>query len=174
MKKITLFTTIALSSLFFFGCEQNKVNYTGCWLGEENMAFEVLTENGSDYIIRNVNGDLKASIQNGALRGKNVLDMEYKMSVKGDSAYYEFGGIVTGYTRISKEEYEKVVASLQKTLEVEEQTPTEAPAVETSTAETATEAPATETPAAEAPATAAPTESQQVPQRKIQLQQIVE
>ena len=40
--------------------------------------------------------------------------MEYKMNVKGDSAYYEFGGIVTGYKRISKDEYEKIVASLKK------------------------------------------------------------
>ena len=114
MKKIIPFATIALSSLFLFGCGQDNVNYTGCWLGESNMAFEVFTENGMDYTIRNINGDLKATIQDGALRGKNSLDMEYKMNVKGDSAYYEFGGIVTGYKRISKEEYNKVVADLQK------------------------------------------------------------
>ena len=114
MKKIIPFTTIALSSLFLFGCGQDKVDYTGCWLGESNMAFEVLTQDGTDFTIRNVNGDLKASIQDGALRGKNSLDMEYKMNVKGDSAYYEFGGIVTGYKRISKSEYEKVIADQQK------------------------------------------------------------
>ena len=114
MKKIIPFATIALSSLFLFGCGQDNVNYTGCWLGESNIAFEVFTENGTDYTIRNINGDLKATIQDGALRGKNTLDMEYKMNVKGDSAYYEFGGIVTGYKRISKEEYNKVVADLQK------------------------------------------------------------
>ena len=55
MKKIIPFTAIALSSLFLFGCEQSNVNYTGCWLGESDMAFEVLTENGTDYTIRNVN-----------------------------------------------------------------------------------------------------------------------
>ena len=115
MKKIISFTTIALSSLFLFGCGQDNVNYTGCWLGEADMAFEVLSENGKDYIIRNVNGDLKATIQDGALRGKNSLDMEYKMNVKQDSAYYEFGGIITGYKRISKEEYEKIVANQKKT-----------------------------------------------------------
>ena len=114
MKKLITFATLALSSLFLFGCGQDNVNYTGCWLGEENMAFEVLTENGTDYTIRNINGDLKATIQDGALRGKNTLDMEYKMNVKGDSAYYEFGGIVTGYKRISKEEYDRIVATLQK------------------------------------------------------------
>ena len=60
MKKLIPFATLALSSLFLFGCGQDNVNYTGCWLGEENMAFEVLTENGTDYTIRNINGDLKA------------------------------------------------------------------------------------------------------------------
>ena len=86
------------------------------------MAFEVLTENGTDYTIRNINGDLKATVQDGALRGKNTLDMEYKMNVKGDSAYYEFGGIVTGYKRITKEEYDRVmqVAHSSDDLEVRE------------------------------------------------------
>jgi hypothetical protein len=114
MKKIIPFTTIALSSLFLFGCGQEKVNYSGCWLGESNMAFEVFTENGTDYTIRNVNGDLKATIEGDTLRGRNSLEMEYKMSVKGDSAYYEFGGIITGYKRISKDEYTKIVADMQK------------------------------------------------------------
>ena len=136
MKKIIPFATLSLSSLLLLGCGQDNVNYTGCWLGEENMAFEVLTENGSDYTIRNINGDLKATIQDGALRGRNALDMEYKMNVKGDSAYYEFGGIITGYKRITKEEYEKIVASLQKAIAAEEpisaETPAEEPAVKDS------------------------------------------
>jgi hypothetical protein len=37
------------------------------------------------------------------------------MSVKGDSAYYEFGGITTGYVRISKEEYDDIFATQKKT-----------------------------------------------------------
>ena len=45
---------------------------------------------------------------------KNSLDMPYCMNVKGDSAYYEFGGITTGYARISKEEYEDIFASQKK------------------------------------------------------------
>ena len=114
MKKIIPLATIALSSLFLFGCGQDKANYTGYWLGEADMAFEVLTDNGKEFIIRNVNGDLKATIQDGALRGKNSLDMEYKMNVKKDSAYYEFGGIITGYKRIAKEEYERIVANQKK------------------------------------------------------------
>ena len=114
MKKLIPFATLALSSLFLFGCGQDNVNYTGCWLGEENMAFEVLTENGTDYTIRNINGDLKATVQDGALRGKNTPDMEYKMNVKGDSAYYEFGSITTGYKRISKAQYDEIYAAQKK------------------------------------------------------------
>ena len=144
MKKIIPFATLTLSSLLLFGCGENNVNYTGCWLGEENMAFEVLTENGTDYTIRNINGDLQATIQDGALRGKNALDMEYKMNVKGDSAYYEFGGIITGYKRISKEEYNKVIADLQSAITASEQVPAEsAPEQPADTAQASTEQPTT-------------------------------
>lgn len=113
MKKI-LTLALLLLSLALFGCGQDSTNYIGYWQGETNMIFEVLTENGSDYIIRNMNGDLKATISDGALRGKNSLDMEYLMRVKKDSAYYEFGGITTGYKRITEEEYKKIMATMQK------------------------------------------------------------
>ena len=52
--------------------------------------------------------------EDGKLCGKNSLDMPYCMSVKGDSAYYEFGGITTAYGRISKEEYEEIFATQKK------------------------------------------------------------
>ena len=50
----------------------------------------------------------------GALRGKNNVDMDYSMTVKGDSAYYLFADITTGYKRITKEEYDKIFATLSK------------------------------------------------------------
>ena len=105
MKKAIFISASLISSMFLFGCGDNA-NYTGCWKGEANMIF--------DYTIRNVNGDLSATIQEGKLCGKNSLDMPYCMNVKGDSAYYEFGGITTGYARISKEEYEDIFASQKK------------------------------------------------------------
>lgn len=109
MKKIITFAAFSLFSLMFSACGNDApANYVGCWKGEANMIFEVLTENGTDFIIRNVNGDLTAKIVDGALRGKNSLDMEYVMNVKGDSAYYEFGSITTGYARISQDEYKKI------------------------------------------------------------------
>ena len=114
MKKAILISATLISSMFLFSCSNNSANYTGCWKGEANMIFEVLTDNNQDYTIRNVNGDLSATIQDGKLCGKNSLDMPYCMSVKGDSAYYEFGGITTGYARISKEEYEDIFASQKK------------------------------------------------------------
>lgn len=113
MKKLSLFT-LSLLAISFTACDSGKQNYVGYWKGESNMIFEVLTENQKDYTIRNINGDLSAKIEDGALRGRNSLDMEYKMTVKGDSAYYEFGSITTGYKRISKDEYESIFATLQK------------------------------------------------------------
>lgn len=113
MKKVTLISASLISSMFLFGCGNDSADYTGCWKGEANMIFEVIN-NGENYTIRNVNGDLNASIQDGKLCGKNTLDMPYCMSVKGDSAYYEFGGITTGYARISKEEYDDIFATQKK------------------------------------------------------------
>lgn len=114
MKKAILISASLISSMFLFGCGNDSSSYAGCWKGEANMIFEVLTENNQDYTIRNVNGDLQATIQDGKLCGKNSLDMPYCMSVKGDSAYYEFGGITTAYGRISKEEYEEIFATQKK------------------------------------------------------------
>ncbi|MCQ2092677.1 MAG: hypothetical protein MJY85_08360 [Fibrobacter sp.] len=113
MKKILTFSAIALTSLLFSGCNEGSANYAGCWLGEANMIFEVIpTEPG--FIIRNINGDLNATPVDGKICGKNSLNMIYCMSVKGDSAYYEFGDITTGYKRISKQEYETIFAGLKK------------------------------------------------------------
>ena len=116
MKKILAIASLSLAPLMFTACGESSSNYVGYWQGEANMIFEVLTENGTDYIIRNINGDLQATVSGGALRGKNSLDMEYVMKVKGDSAYYEFGSITTGYKRISKSQYDEArinPASLQ-------------------------------------------------------------
>ncbi|MCQ2089363.1 MAG: hypothetical protein MJY93_03855 [Fibrobacter sp.] len=113
MKKILTFSAIAITSLLFTGCFENKANFAGCWQGEANMIFEVIPS-GSDFIIRNINGDLNATPDDGKICGKNSLDMVYCMSVKGDSAYYEFGGITTGYKRISKQDYDAIFASQKK------------------------------------------------------------
>ncbi|MCF0224266.1 MAG: hypothetical protein HUK20_08345 [Fibrobacter sp.] len=114
MKKILIYSSIALSTLMLAACGQGTPEFTGYWQGEANMVFEVLSNDGAAYTIRNVNGDLSATIQNGKLCGKNSLDMEYCMSVKNDSAYYEFGGITTGYKRISKSEYETIFATQKR------------------------------------------------------------
>ena len=114
MKKILAIASLSLAPLMFTACGESSSNYVGYWQGEANMIFEVLTENGTDYIIRNINGDLQATVSGGALRGKNSLDMEYVMKVKGDSAYYEFGSITTGYKRISKSLYDVIFAAQKK------------------------------------------------------------
>lgn len=96
---------VAQSVLCVEGDDADDQSYVGYWLGSGNNSFEVLTENGRDFIIRNEYGDLQARIKDGALRGKNLLDMEYSMTVRGDSAYYEFGGNINGYKRITRDEY---------------------------------------------------------------------
>ena len=114
MKKIISIAIFSLLALSFSGCQKDEGQFVGCWLGEANMIFEVIPNEGNNYIIRNINGDLDASYQDGAIRGKNSYDMEYLMRVKGDSAFYEFGGVTTGYKRISKDEYNRIFESLKK------------------------------------------------------------
>ena len=119
MKKTITIAILSVISLMFSACglqndKQGKDAYIGYWQSDENTIFEVLSENGTDFIIRNVYGDLTAKIENGALRGKNNVDMDYSMTVKGDSAFYVFAEITTGYKRITKEEYDKINASLAK------------------------------------------------------------
>jgi len=116
MKKIITITILSVISLMFFACglQTDKQSFIGYWQSDENTIFEVLTENGSDFIIRNIYGDLSAKIEGNALRGTNNVGMDYSMTVKGDSAYYLFADITTGYKRISKEEYDKIFATLSK------------------------------------------------------------
>ena len=116
MKKILALITVSILPLIFTACglKSDTGSYIGYWQSDANTIFEVLTENGTDYIIRNINGDLQATVSGGALRGKNSLDMEYVMKVKGDSAYYLFADITTGYKRITKDEYDKIYATLSK------------------------------------------------------------
>lgn len=116
MKKILTFSAIALSTLMFTACGDNA-KFAGCWQGDSNMIFEVLTTDNTNFTIRNINGDLKATRTDAKICGTNTLDMVYCMSVKGDSAYYEFGGITTGYKRIGKSEYDQLFAAQKQTSE---------------------------------------------------------
>lgn len=117
MKKIiTLSIAISAAATLFTACGNDSANYVGHWQGESNMIFEVLSNDNQNFTIRNINGDLSAQSQDGKICGKNTLDMAYCMTVKGDSAYYEFGGITTGYKRISKAEYEAIFATQKKAL----------------------------------------------------------
>lgn len=115
MKKIIALTiTLSAAATLFTACGNDSANYVGHWQGEANMIFEVLSENNKNFTIRNVNGDLSAETKGDKICGKNSLDMEYCMSVKDDSAYYEFGGVTTGYKRIGKSEYDAIFATQKK------------------------------------------------------------
>jgi len=107
MKKRFLLLAFTLIALVLVACgSKDKANYIGYWQGEDNLIFEVLKTAENQFTIRNINGDLQASIENDTLTGKNSLDMPFSMSVKGDSAYYQFGTITTGYKRIDKATYD--------------------------------------------------------------------
>lgn len=134
MKKIILFSALSVLAAAFTACNNsNSTNFVGYWQeSESNIVFEVLKDN-ENYIIRNQNGDLTANITSDKkLCGKNSLAMDYCMTVKGDSAYYEFSGIVTGYKRIDKASYDKIFETLPKAVFTEPAEaptePTEAPA----------------------------------------------
>ncbi|SHK47745.1 hypothetical protein [Fibrobacter sp. UWEL] len=116
MKKIILFSALSILAAAFTACgDKSSTNFIGYWQeSESNIVFEVL-QNDQNFIIRNQNGDLFAQVTSDRkLCGKNTLNMDYCMTVKGDSAYYEFSGIVTGYKRIDQATYEKIFATLPK------------------------------------------------------------
>lgn len=117
MKKIILFSALSILAAAFTACgdKSSSTNFVGYWLeSESNIVFEVL-QNEQNYIIRNQNGDLFAQVTSDKkLCGKNSLNMDYCMTVRGDSAYYEFSGIITGYKRIDKTSYDRIFATLPK------------------------------------------------------------
>lgn len=108
---------IALTALAYLAsCSKEKPVFTGYWQGDEDMIFEVFqTKPGeNDYTIRNINGDLYASIEgDSVLTGKNSLNMPFFMRVKGDSAFYQFGTIISRYKRIDASKYQKLFAKMQ-------------------------------------------------------------
>lgn len=95
MKKV-LFA--ALASLIFFACEKSAENFFGTWVGE-SLTFTVEDAGSGKVRIVNENGALQGEITGGKIVGQNQLGMSFEMSVKGDSAYYTFAGITTGYKR---------------------------------------------------------------------------
>lgn len=118
MKKIiALSITLSAAATLFTACGNDPANYVGHWQGESNMVFEVLSNDNQNFTIRNINGDLTAKFEDGRICGKNSLDMQYCMTVKGDSAYYEFGGITTGYKRIGQAEYEQIFDNQKKSMQ---------------------------------------------------------
>ncbi|HHX15429.1 MAG TPA: hypothetical protein GX724_04640 [Fibrobacter sp.] len=113
MKKQIFFLASILSLLFLVACseKEKQPNYQGYWLGEENMIFEVKRTDDGKYTISNINGSLNAEYKEKALRGKNSLDMDFSMEVKGDSAFYTFGSVTTSYKRIDADTYKKILAT---------------------------------------------------------------
>lgn len=97
MKKI-LYIALAVAALLLVACGEKQENYYGKWTGEA-MTFEVVPDGGNKVKIVNENGSLNGEFKGGKIVGKNELDMEFEMVVKGDSAFYTFAEITTSYGR---------------------------------------------------------------------------
>ncbi len=97
MKKLALLA-LAIAALVV-GCGSKSENFYGTWTGEA-MTFEVTSEGGNKVKISNENGSLMGEIKNGKIVGKNDLNMDFQMVVRGDSAFYTFAEIMTTYVRV--------------------------------------------------------------------------
>ncbi len=105
---------ISLSLLFFFACseQEKKPEFAGFWQNDLNQIFEVV-QNSEGFMVKNVNGGLQGRVVNDTLTGVNSLEMPFYMTVKGDSAFYQFGSVVTGYKRIDETEYRRILSAMQ-------------------------------------------------------------
>lgn len=95
MKKL-LFA--ALAALTLAACGERGENFLGTWVGE-SLTFSVEDAGAGKVKIVNENGALTGELVEGKIVGQNALGMSFQMVVKGDSAYYTFAGITTGYKR---------------------------------------------------------------------------
>ena len=102
MKKIislVLVSVMALTLAALFACSKDSNNFFGKWSGE-SLSFSVEPNGENKVKIVNENGTLLGEIKDGKIVGKNELGMSFEMTVKGDSAYYTFAEITTGYKRV--------------------------------------------------------------------------
>lgn len=110
-KIIPLFFLIVL----FLACSKTKEtqNFIGYWQNDQDLIFEVFQNADLSFTIQNINGGFQAKRINDTLTGENSLGMPFYMTVKGDSAYYRFGTIITGYQRIDEATYKQIFATQQ-------------------------------------------------------------
>lgn len=99
MKKLLTIAFVFSTAITFMACSENKTNFYGKWSGE-SLEFTVEANGENKVKIVNENGTLLGEIKDGKIIGKNELGMGFEMTVKGDSAYYTFADITTGYKRV--------------------------------------------------------------------------
>lgn len=99
-----------------FPVPKNAKHFEGCWKNDSNAFFEVVDDQSGAYFIRDINGKFIATKQNRKICGKNSLNKDFCINVKGDSAYYEIDGATTNFIRISKEEYDKIFEMRQNAI----------------------------------------------------------
>ena len=94
--------------------EEFKKHIEGYWKNDNNAIFEISKDESGVYFIYDIEGKDIAKKQDNKICGENSVDGNFCINVKGNSAYYETDGDTTAYTRINKEEYDKILNTQKK------------------------------------------------------------
>ena len=89
-------------------------HFEGYWKNDNNAVFEIYKDNSGAYFIYDIDGKVLVKKQNNKICGENLFNTDFCINVKGNSAYYEINGDTITYTRISKEEHDKILDTKKK------------------------------------------------------------
>ena len=89
-------------------------HFEGYWKNDNNEIFEIFEDKSGAYFIYNIDGKVIAKKQDNKICGEDLFNTDFCINIKGNSAYYETDGDTTVYTRINKEEYDKILNTQKK------------------------------------------------------------
>jgi hypothetical protein len=89
-------------------------HFEGYWKNDNNVVFEIYKDNSGAYFIYDIEGKAIAKKQDNKICGKDLFNTDFCINVKGNSAYYEINGDTISYTRINKEEHDKILDTKKK------------------------------------------------------------
>ncbi len=89
-------------------------HFEGYWKNDNNAVFEIYKDNSGAYFIYDIDGKVLVKKQNNKICGENLFNTDFCINVKGSSAYYEINGDTITYTRISKDEHDKILDTQKK------------------------------------------------------------
>ena len=89
-------------------------HFEGYWKNDSNEVFEIFEDKSGAYFIYDIEGKAIAKKQDNKICGKDLFNTDFCINVKGNSAYYEINGDTISYTRINKEEHDKILDTKKK------------------------------------------------------------